>query len=153
MCYHTPLAATRRLGRTALKHLLFALLLTGFATTCVAARVGVSYTSVSPLPDPERVHCCTRLRAIGGLFSAALSVASRRLAVSQRLVLRSPDFPLRSQHSDRLLSTRVPSGGLEPPRPFEHQILSLACLPIPPQRRYVLRFPLFTLDSSVCLRP
>ena len=83
---HAPLAATRKLEQTTLKRFLFALLRTGFATIDVTIDVGVSYTSVSPLPDP--------LRAIGGLFSAALSVALRRLAVSQRPVLRSPDFPL-----------------------------------------------------------
>ena len=26
----------------------------------------------------------------------------------------------------------VREGGLEPPRPYEHKILNLACLPIPP---------------------
>ncbi len=46
-----------------------------------------SYPTVSPLPDPERI------RAIGGLFSVALSVASRRPAVSRHPALWSPDFP------------------------------------------------------------
>ena len=31
--------------------------------------------------------------------------------------------------------TLVPRAGLEPARPSGHQILSLTCLPIPPQRR------------------
>lgn len=87
-CYRAPPAATRWLGRTALERHLFALLLTGLATTHVTVCVGVSYTSVSSLPDPNK-------GAIGGLLSVALSVASRRLAVSQRHVLRSPDFPPR----------------------------------------------------------
>ena len=47
----------------------------------------VSYTTVSPLPVP--------LRAIGGLFSAALSVGFPRLDVIQHLALWSPDFPQR----------------------------------------------------------
>ena len=45
----------------------------------------VSYTTVSPLPVPSR--------AIGGLLSVALSVASRRPAVSRHPALRSSDFP------------------------------------------------------------
>ena len=57
----------------------------------------VSYTTVSPLPVP--------VWAIGGLFSAALSVGLPRLDVIQHLALWSPDFP---QH---LLVPR-PSGGL-----------------------------------------
>ncbi len=38
---------------------------------------------------------CARLRAIGGLFSVALSFGSLRLAVSQHPALRSPDLPRR----------------------------------------------------------
>jgi hypothetical protein len=53
----------------------------------VASRAVVSYTTVSPLPVPSRV--------IGGLFSVALSVASRRPAVSRHPALRSSDFPQR----------------------------------------------------------
>ena len=68
------------------------------ATIDVAIDVGVSYTSVAPLPDP--------LRAIGGLFSVVLSVALRRLAVSQHPVLWSSDFPLGSQPSDHLSPPR-----------------------------------------------
>ena len=90
-------------------------------------RVGVSYTSVSPLPDP--------LRAIGGLFSAALSVASRRLAVSQRPVLWSSDFPL---------GLRVPAIVFPHPGANDRSrtcpalrlhVLSMACLPDPPRWR------------------
>lgn len=96
-CYQSPLAATREtsVGRTSLS--LFALLRMGFATRHVTMPVGVSYTSVSPLPDP--------LRAIGGLFSVALSTEFPRLAVSQHSVLRSPDFPLGSQPSGRCQTT------------------------------------------------
>ena len=52
-------------------------------TTCAVS----SYLAVSPLPDPAQAL------AIGGLFSVALSVASRRPDVIWRLVLWSPDFP------------------------------------------------------------
>src|SRR6185295_13401645 len=40
-------------------------------------------------------HPCLILlaKAIGGLFSVALSIASRRPAVSRHPALRSPDFP------------------------------------------------------------
>ena len=44
-----------------------------------------SYPTVSPLPVP--------LRAIGGLFSVALSVASRRPGVTRHPALWSSDFP------------------------------------------------------------
>ena len=56
---------------------------------CLAVRVTtnavVSYTAVSPLPVSSRT--------IGGLFSVALSVASRRPAVSRHSALWSSDFP------------------------------------------------------------
>jgi len=38
-------------------------------------------------------HPCLCLAAIGGVFSVALSIASRRPAVSRHPALRSPDFP------------------------------------------------------------
>ena len=44
-----------------------------------------SYRTVSPLPDP--------LRAIGGLFSVALSCTSLRLTFREHPALRSPDLP------------------------------------------------------------
>ena len=52
---------------------------------------------------------------LGGVFSAALSVGSPRLAVSQHLALRSPDFPPRNSkefHSDNLthFPDHYPSG-------------------------------------------
>ena len=46
----------------------------------------VSYTTVSPLPAGVATD-------IGGLFSVALSVGSRRLGVTQHPALWSPDFP------------------------------------------------------------
>ena len=36
------------------------------------------------------------------------------------------------------LQAGMPKGGLEPPRPFEHNALNVACLPISPLRLYVL---------------
>ena len=64
------------------------------AVRVTTAAVG-SYPTVSPLPDP--------LRAIGGVLSVPLSVASRRLDVIQHPALRSPDFPLGAcAPSDRL---------------------------------------------------
>ena len=44
----------------------------------------VSYTTVSPLP-------CSKLN--GGLFSVALSLSLRTVAVSHLPALRRPDFP------------------------------------------------------------
>src|SRR5262245_54799284 len=46
----------------------------------------VSYTAVSPLPPGEPG---------GGLFSVALSLSLRTVAVSHHLALRGPDFPRR----------------------------------------------------------
>ena len=40
-------------------------------------------------------HPCLSPKAIGGVFSVALSVGSRPPGVTWHLVLRSPDFPLR----------------------------------------------------------
>jgi hypothetical protein len=47
----------------------------------------VSYTTFSPLP------AFYFIKSIGGLFSVALSVASRHLGITQRSALRSSDFP------------------------------------------------------------
>src|SRR5471030_606759 len=57
-----------------------------------------SYRTVSPLPVP--------LRAIGGLFSVALSCGSPRLGVTQHPALWSPDVP-RTGHRKRA-GTRPP---------------------------------------------
>ena len=63
---------------------------------CRAGRVTVtpvgSYSAFSPFPDKS-----------GSLFSAALSVASLLLAVSQPSALKSPDFPLKIQRLEVLL--------------------------------------------------
>jgi len=68
--------------------------------------------TVSPSPDPtpfslqERDFAAlrpqSRASAIGSLFSVALSIASRRPAVSRHPALRSPDFPLRKRIAQRL---------------------------------------------------
>jgi hypothetical protein len=62
-----------------------------------------SYRTLSPLPVP--------VRAIGGLLSVALSVASRRPAVSRHSALWSSDFPRgaeapRDPHSPPKLSSK-----------------------------------------------
>jgi hypothetical protein len=67
----------------------------------VASRAVVSYTTVSPLPVPSP----SRGRVIGGLFSVALSVASRRPAVSRHPALRSSDFPQRLPLPGKATST------------------------------------------------
>lgn len=102
------------------------------ATINVTIDVGVSYTSVSSLPDP--------LRAIGGLFSVALSVALPRLAVSQHPVLWSSDFPLGYKPSDRLPPPRVPMTGVAPAWGCPHHVLSVARLLDPPHRQLEGRF-------------
>ena len=48
----------------------------------------------------------------------------------------------------------VPRRGLEPPRPYEHQHLKLACLPIPPPRQEgILQSANFNLPAGVCQLP
>jgi len=51
---------------------------------CVATSAVRSYRTVSPLPGPK---------AVGGLFSVALSVGSRRPGITWHPALWSPDFP------------------------------------------------------------
>ena len=61
---------------------------------------------------------CLCPKAIGGLLSAALSIALRRPAVSRHPALRSPDFPLR-------LAQRPPS-----PLDFTYRTVYPTALPI-----------------------
>ena len=64
----------------------------GWGLPCRAAlapRAVRSCRTVSPLPDPSR--------AIGGLFSVALSVGLRRPGVTWHPALWSPDFPRRAR--------------------------------------------------------
>jgi hypothetical protein len=63
----------------------------------VTGRAVRSYRTFSPLPAPKR---------LGGMFSVALSVGSRRPGVTWHLALRSPDFPLRKR-SDCLADSSV----------------------------------------------
>ncbi len=102
-----------------------ALLRMGFAVPrLLPGRAVGSYPTVSPLPVPApapagslRTEGSTRV--IGGLFSVALSVASRRPAVSRHSALRSSDFP-----PLRLPPERRPPGRLEwLPRFMVHGIL------------------------------
>ena len=66
----------------------------------VAGEAVGSYPTVSPLPVPSR--------AIGGLLSAALSVALRRPAVSRHPALWSSDFPRLSFDEPRsALASRI----------------------------------------------
>ena len=80
-----PVRATRARRTRMLPYL--ALLRVGFTLPHAVASGAVrSYRTFSPLPVP--------LRAIGGLFSAALSVGSRPPGVTWHPALWSPDFPL-----------------------------------------------------------
>lgn len=75
--------------------------------------------TISTLPDP--------LRAIGGVFSVPLSVASRRPAVSRHPALRGPDFPPHANAcSDCLADFRRPLYGVMQQR-SSVQIVSLIC--------------------------
>ena len=65
-----------------------------------------SYRTFSPLPVPAR----RTGRAIGGLFSVALSVRSPCLAVSQHPSLWSPDLP-RLGHAEPRLPVRLTIAG------------------------------------------
>src|SRR4026209_2426510 len=53
-----------------------------------------SYRAVSPLPAKPRIRRCGA--RVGGLFSVALSLASRPVAVGNHPDPRSPDFPPRA---------------------------------------------------------
>ena len=80
-----PARAARR-GRTRMLPYLV-LLRVGFTVPrTVTGRAVRSYRTFSPLPAPKR---------LGGMFSVALSVGSRRPGVTWHPALRSPDFPPR----------------------------------------------------------
>lgn len=80
-----------------------ALLRTGFAVRPAVTRGPVrSCRTLSPLPVPRR--------AIGGLLSVALSIASRRPGVTRRPVLRSSDFPPPATEAPTAILTRMPCG-------------------------------------------
>ena len=50
---------------------------------------------LTPMRDCAALRRCSPIRALGCMFSVALSVASRRPAVNRHPALWSPDFPLR----------------------------------------------------------
>ncbi len=84
-------------------------------------------------------HRFTLACALAGHRRSALCCTFRRLATPGRypapcpveLGLSSSGRAARDPHSPPGLSnTTVPRRGLEPPRRFRHQILSLACLPV-----------------------
>ena len=93
-----------------------------------------SYLTVSPLPAG---------RPAGGLFSVALSLASRPVGVTHHRTLRSPDFPP--------ARAAPPPGGSERPRAGDHPVrsssskASYACIERrgdpPPKLAAVVRFP------------
>ena len=88
-------------GRTTLS--LFGLAPDG---VCRAGQVALAAGAL--LPHRFTLTCTCRpggLRAIGGLFSVALSCGSPRLAASQHPVLRSPDLPQRGDHAAVTRST------------------------------------------------
>jgi hypothetical protein len=111
-----------------------ALLRVGFAEPPGSPRALVrSCRTVSPLPVP--------LRAIGGLFSVALSCGSPRLAASQHPALWSPDLPRfghcrtaatrpthRHAHS-RACGREIPCMARPPLLVYEHQFASRDRLP------------------------
>ena len=69
------------------------LLQAGFTEPIESPRPLVSsYLTVSPLP--RRAGCKQHSRAFGGMLSVALSLTLRLVGVTDRLALRSPDFPL-----------------------------------------------------------
>ena len=80
------------------------------ASSAIAPLFGLAPDGVcQPLVLPQArcaltapFHPCLCLAAIGGVFSVALSVASRRPAVSRHPALRSPDFPLPLNERQRL---------------------------------------------------
>ena len=79
------------------RHPYSSLLREGLASPPVTrlSRVG-SYPTISPLPVPPPLAPSPELAAstaIGGVFSAALSLGSPRVAVSDLPALWSPDFP------------------------------------------------------------
>jgi len=72
----------------------------------VLLRMGFALPPLSPgarwALTPPFHPCPHPNRAAGGMFSVALSIASRRPAVSRHPALRSPDFPLRKRIAQRL---------------------------------------------------
>ena len=92
------------------------------------SRVG-SYPTISPLPvPPPRPRLANGgSMAIGGVVSAALSLGSPRVAVSDLPALWSPDFPPAAGSSDRRRSSvhlRLEDRLRSPPRAFQRAFLA-----------------------------
>ena len=90
------------------------------APYAVLLRMGFTLPSVLPrtrcaLTAP--FHPCQPRGAYGGVFSVALSVASRRPAVNRHPALWSPDFPLRAAIANltQRLSSRLPAAEVSTP--------------------------------------
>jgi hypothetical protein len=73
----------------------------GLPATPVTRRAVRSYRTFSPLPVPRECRTDRQLRAIGGMLSVALSVASRRPGVTRHPALWSSDFPRHLRPLDR----------------------------------------------------
>src|SRR5438874_5488885 len=58
-----------------------------------------------------------------------------------------------SGFSPGLRHGRVPKGGLEPPRPCEHNALNVACLPISPLRLFIYFRVLIPLRPAIPILP
>lgn len=83
--------------RTTYERFLFVLLLTGFATTHVTMRVGVSYTSVSPLPLASSPILNVRLSVrepLAVYFLLHFPSPHGAWQLASVIVLWSSDFPL-----------------------------------------------------------
>ena len=91
---------------------LFGLSPSGVCLASPVTRTAVrSYRTVSPLPAEPRIRRCEP--RVGGLFSVALSLASRPVAVGNHPDPRSPDFPPREVPSGD--PVQRPPGPLTPP--------------------------------------
>ena len=121
-----------------------ALLRMGFTLPDTIASAAVrSYRTISTLPAAPltrfdfrantqtssfRTLACVlsherQFRDIGGIFSVALSVASRRPAVSRHPTLRSPDFPLCAS-AQRLPGQLLRHHNIATPENFSHEQMS-----------------------------
>ena|SRR2546421_7867912 len=58
-----------------------------------------------------------------------------------------------SGSTGRLRRSQMPKGGLEPPRPCEHNALNVACLPISPLRLFIYLRVLIPLRPAILILP
>jgi hypothetical protein len=128
--------AQRPTGRAALR-CLFGLAGGGVCpATTVTGRAVRSYRTISPLP-------AAFARDVGGIFSAALSLGSRRVGVTNHRALPSSDFPPGQSGSLCILRRRLPVRASErrpPPRRRRTEIVPVTGRsPRPLHRCIVLR--------------